>query len=196
MLSRQFPRLWRAKKMLGSLVSHLRTYLPRKIGRIGVGSYFPLPNRIVGADRLFVGDRLRAGAGAYIHAIKSYGRQTFNPEIHIGNDVYIGPDCYIVAINRIEIQDGCVLSEGVYINDAAHGMDPAAGLIMDQDLIEGGPITLGKGCFIGLRAAIMPGVTLGEHCVVGIGAVVTQSFPPFSKVAGVPARLIGRSREA
>jgi lipopolysaccharide O-acetyltransferase len=51
-------------------------------------------------------------------------------------------------------------------------------------------VEIGNECFLGVRVSIMPGVTLGNHCVVGAHSVVTRSFPDFSMVAGVPARLI------
>ncbi len=38
---------------------------------------------------------------------------------------------------------------------------------------------------------IMPGVTLGRGCVVGAGSVVTKDVPPYTIVAGVPAKKIG-----
>jgi acetyltransferase-like isoleucine patch superfamily enzyme len=38
---------------------------------------------------------------------------------------------------------------------------------------------------------LLPGVTMGRGSVVAAGAVVTKSFPPFSIIGGVPARIIG-----
>jgi acetyltransferase-like isoleucine patch superfamily enzyme len=49
---------------------------------------------------------------------------------------------------------------------------------------------IGRNCFIGGRALILPGVEIGDGCVVGAGAVVTKSVPAGSIVAGNPARVI------
>ncbi|WP_284165413.1 acyltransferase [Frigidibacter sp. SD6-1] len=49
---------------------------------------------------------------------------------------------------------------------------------------------IGKNCFIGGRALILPGVEIGDGCVVGAGAVVTKSVPPGCIVAGNPAKVI------
>ncbi|MGO4213600.1 acyltransferase, partial [Terriglobus sp. YAF25] len=80
----------------------------------------------------------------------------------------------------------------VYISDASHGVDPTKGPILDQNLSSRGEVRIGRSSFIGYRVCVMPGVVLGEHCVVGANAVVTKSFPAYSMVAGVPARLIRR----
>jgi len=37
---------------------------------------------------------------------------------------------------------------------------------------------------------VLPGVTIGEGSVVGAKSVVTESVPPFTVVAGNPARVI------
>ena len=57
------------------------------------------------------------------------------------------------------------------------------------------PIVIGKNCYIGTRATIMPGVTLGDNCIVAAGAIVTHSFPDNCVLGGVPARLIKTSQE-
>ncbi|WP_396275136.1 acyltransferase [Granulicella aggregans] len=63
---------------------------------------------------------------------------------------------------------------------------------MRQNLESKGPIVIGDNCFLGYRVAVTPGVTLGEWCVVGANSVVTKSFPPYSMIAGAPARMIKR----
>jgi lipopolysaccharide O-acetyltransferase len=125
-----------------------------------------------------------------ISPIVEYVGVRYDPIIEIGSDVHIGPHLYLACIGRISIGDGSVLSESVFINDASHGLDPEGGLIMKQPLVHGGDILIGKSCFLGLRSAIMPGVTLGDHCIVGINAVVTKSFPAYSMIGGAPARLL------
>lgn len=51
-------------------------------------------------------------------------------------------------------------------------------------------VRIGKRCFIGVNAIIMPGITIGDSVVIGSGAVVTKSVPSNCIVGGNPARII------
>jgi acetyltransferase-like isoleucine patch superfamily enzyme len=47
-----------------------------------------------------------------------------------------------------------------------------------------------KDVWIGANCIILPGITVGEGAVIGAGSVVTKSVPPWTIVAGVPARIV------
>lgn len=54
------------------------------------------------------------------------------------------------------------------------------------------PIQIERNVWIGFDACVLPGVTIGEGSVVGAKSVVTDNVPPFTVVAGNPARVIRR----
>ena len=54
------------------------------------------------------------------------------------------------------------------------------------------PVHIGRNVWIGFEACVLPGVAIGEGAIVGARAVVTEDVPPFTVVAGNPARVIRR----
>ena len=52
------------------------------------------------------------------------------------------------------------------------------------------PTFIKKGASIGSSATILAGVTVGEGAIVGAGAVVTKDVPPWTIVAGNPAKVL------
>jgi acetyltransferase-like isoleucine patch superfamily enzyme len=58
-----------------------------------------------------------------------------------------------------------------------------------------GRIDIRDNVFIGHQAIVMPGVTIGPDAVVAAGAVVTKDVPPGCVVGGIPAKVIGRTRD-
>ncbi|KAJ4143654.1 hypothetical protein NW765_000802 [Fusarium oxysporum] len=54
----------------------------------------------------------------------------------------------------------------------------------------GKPITIEQDCWIGGGAIILPGRTIGKGSTVGAGSIVTKDVPPFTIVAGNPARVL------
>jgi len=52
------------------------------------------------------------------------------------------------------------------------------------------PIHIGRNVWIGFDSCVLPGVTIGEGSVVGARSVVAEDVPPYTVVAGNPARVI------
>ncbi len=162
---------------------------PRGV-RMGEGSVWRRPWNIKNPDRITTGERVRIGRHVVFNALSDYEGLPQNGRITLGNDVYIGGYSQVHAMGTVDIGDGCVLSEHVYVSDIAHGLDPRAGLIMKQPLVSKGPVRIGRHVFIGYGCSILPNVSLGDHCIVGTRSTVTKSFPAYSMIGGSPARLL------
>ena len=59
-----------------------------------------------------------------------------------------------------------------------------------RPVVSKGMVVLGDNVWIGDKVTILPGVTIGEGAVVAANSVVTKDVPPFSVVAGSPAKII------
>jgi tetrahydrodipicolinate N-succinyltransferase len=58
--------------------------------------------------------------------------------------------------------------------------------------VEPQPVHIGRNVWIGFDACVLPGVSIGDGSVVGAKSVVTEDVPPYTVVAGNPARVIRR----
>lgn len=130
------------------------------------------------------GSSILRGLYVYCHGIS---RQR-NPGITIGRNTVINRNCCLDGRRGVTIGDNVSISPHVFILTEQHDIDDPA------FATEGAPVVIGNRAFVGTRAIILPGVTIGEGAVVATGAVVTRDVPPYSVVAGVPARPIRKRR--
>ena len=88
-------------------------------------------------------------------------------EVHISNNVWIGPNTDIYTVNH-----------------------PLTAVGRRKRLAKVESVTIGNDVWIGGKVTITPGVTIGDNVVVAAVAVVTKDIPDNSLVAGVPAKVI------
>jgi acetyltransferase-like isoleucine patch superfamily enzyme len=114
------------------------------------------------------------------------------PLLQIGDHTDIAHNCKLTIGKEIRIGRHCLVAENVFMFDSSgHATDPVLrrqGSPPADDQVR--PITLEDNVWIGTNAIIFPGVTIGEGSIVSAGAVVMTDVPPYTVVAGNPARKI------
>ena len=91
--------------------------------------------------------------------------------VRIGQDVIVGPQCYIVAGGSYRMQ-----RDDTPIRD--QGIEPDSGCILEDNVWLGGGVT------------VLGGVIMASGSVAAAGAVVTGSVEPNMICAGVPAKAL------
>lgn len=180
------------------MIKNMITFLRHPIVYIKIfcnGSrYFTIgkAQKISGLKWLSIGNRTSILDGCRIVAHESYYGGQYTPQIIIGDNVYIAYNCTVLAAAPITIGDNTLVASNVLITSENHGMDPEYGESYGITPLEAKKVTIGSGCWIGEKAIILPGITLGEKCIVAAGSIVTKSFPAYSLIGGVPAKLLKR----
>lgn len=139
-------------------------------------------------DGIRLGDRVTIGKYAIIRPSNIYGGP-IGDGLTIGNHSNIGPFNYIGCSGKITIGDRVMLGPRVSIYAEDHVFYNAEISIKEQG-VKKQAVVIEDDCWIASNVIILAGVTIGKGSVVAAGAVVTETVPPYSIVAGVPAKLI------
>ena len=104
-------------------------------------------------------------------------------------DSFIGKNCVIVAIDRIEIHENCQVAEMVVIRDQnhLHHLDDTP---VHQLGFQNAPVIIGSNVWLGAKASVLQGVKVGKNSVVGAHSLVLKDIREGSVNVGVPSKEI------
>jgi acetyltransferase-like isoleucine patch superfamily enzyme len=121
--------------------------------------------------------------------------------VRIGQRCYLGAS-HLVCHSGITLGDDVIMSWGVTVVDHdSHSLDWEHRQHDVSDWMKGAkcwdkvaisPVHIADKVWIGFGVSILKGVTVGEGAVIGANAVVTRDVPPYTVVAGNPARVVRR----
>ncbi len=189
LLNEAIHRSWRWVQSRGAVFPG--TIRAERFGTFGANSLLGFPvATLYGEPSIHIGEGTLIASWVTLAA--GYGPdQADVPEraLVIGDRCLINVRCGIVAHESIEIGDDVWFGQGVYITDANHGFE-ALDVPIGKQLGDHQPVSVGKGCWLGHGAVILPGSRIGRQCVVAAGSVVRGEVPDHSVVAGVPAKVI------
>lgn len=122
-------------------------------------------------------------------------------EIAIGEWCYIGEGARLWSSCSLYLGNRVLISHNVNIFDSlTHPLNAQQRHAHYRAIAQTGhptaidlderPVTVGDDAWIGANACVLRGVTIGEGAIIAAGAVVTKDVPPYTIVAGNPARVI------
>ena len=100
-------------------------------------------------------------------------------KVILHDGVFINNSCSFNCMERIEIEAGTMMGEGVRFYDHDH--------IYTAEKIEKwqwttAPIRVGQDCWIGSNVTILKGVTIGDNTIIGAGCLIRNDIPANSVV--------------
>lgn len=107
--------------------------------------------------------------------------------VHFGCNVYANFNLTLVDDTHIYVGDGVMFGPNVTVATAGHPILPE---LRQEAYQYNAPVYIGKNCWFGAGALILPGVTIGDNTVVGAGSVVSRDLPANVVAVGNPCRVL------
>lgn len=112
--------------------------------------------------------------------------------VHFGKNVYANFNLTLVDDTHIYVGDYTMIGPNVTIATAGHPILPE---FREKGYQFNMPVHIGKNCWIGAGAVILPGITIGDNVVVGAGSVVTKDLPSNVVAVGNPCKVLREVNE-
>ncbi len=184
----------------------------RRVARHGVLPFFHVHRHaeIEGDGRLEIAAGVCIGRSARL-VVADRNRLSLARGVWIGDEceIFAGPEVRIGSrtslqsrsqiLGQVSIGSGCVCAANMYVSSGSHRFADEPHLpvrVQDRraatrpDVATSRAVSIGDDCWIGINVVILPGVVIGRGCVVGANSVVRSDVPPYSVIAGAPAKVL------
>ena len=112
--------------------------------------------------------------------------------VHFGKCIYANFNLTLVDDTHIYVGDYTMFGPNVTVATAGHPILPE---LRKQVYQYNASVKIGRNCWIGAGAVILPGVTIGDNVVIGAGSVVTKDIPENVIAVGNPCRVLREINE-
>lgn len=184
--------------LLFKIITMLWTFVNKRRCQLGKGSKIFPSAKILNAqkkkDKIVIGENTIIKGELFV-----FGH---GGSINVGDYCIIEKDSRVWSAGSIFIGNRVLISHNVNIHDNnSHPLDhverhahfkeilsnghPKSGLDLNEK-----PIIINDDSWIGFNAVILKGVSIGRGAIVAANSLVTKNVPPFTVVAGNPARVI------
>lgn len=106
---------------------------------------------------------------------------------HWGSHIYANFNLTMVDDTHIYVGDFTMFGPNVTVATAGHPILPQ---LREQAYQYNASVHIGKNCWLGAGAIVLPGVTIGDNVVIGAGSVVTKDIPSNVVAVGNPCRVL------
>ena len=107
--------------------------------------------------------------------------------VHFGRNIYANFNLTLVDDTHIYVGDNTMFGPNVVVATAGHPLLPE---LREQGFQYNAPVHIGRNCWIGAGAILLPGVTVGDNAVIGAGSIVTRAVPANVLAVGNPCRVL------
>ncbi len=112
--------------------------------------------------------------------------------VHFGKNIYANFNLTLVDDTHIYVGDYTMFGPNVTVATAGHPILPE---LRKEGYQYNAPITIGKNCWIGAGAIILPGIRIGDNVVIGAGSIVTKDIPSNVVAVGNPCKVLREVNE-
>lgn len=107
--------------------------------------------------------------------------------VHFGKNIYANFNLTCIDDTNIYVGDYTMFGPNVTLATAGHPILPE---LRQEAYQYNESIYIGKNCWIGAGAIILPGIRIGDNVVIGAGSIVTKDLPSNVVAVGNPCNIL------